>query len=599
MKFFFVTSLFMKVDLTIVSGKTPDSSPSILLTIDAETYLFGLPVELSRTVIKGFKILRVKQFFALSASQDQMGGFNTCVTQYFIPNGKNMMLTAPKDAKKCLYLNLKGILDLDSLFSYEFSDENITVKPIELSNSVAFDVSIKDAPGSFDIEKAKKLNIPKGPLFRKLTQGESVALDDGKVINPSDVIGNPKKIDKILFIDADSVDDVDRIHDISQYGIVVHFTSIDLINDKKYSDKFTNVKTNICFPMSYIQVYPESIEYFNAVKPDFMKNITVSQSEKVEIKNFVEMHQNDSIKIYPEFKVNHKEIDNKMKEQIEAEDLPTTKTFAVTFLGSGAKYPTAQRNVQSILVHCKEGYILLDCGMNSVGQMRRLFGVEKTKTILKNLFALWISHSHSDHMLGIGQLITERRKVTENRIAILCDHIVARGFKPKENLFGEDYFKVDVFPREEVFKYKSVELRSVKVKHDITSMSCELTFDGKYKLVLSSDRNAAFNEIEESFKTTDVLIHEATFKDYTAEEEDDPGDRRHSTFSQALESGKKLQAKYILLNHCSQRYKNSDFCLPNESNAMFVYDYMTINYDSIENDFPIIKELAEKYNSSH
>jgi len=57
----------------------------------------------------------------------------------------------------------------------------------------------KDRPGKFDVEKAKKLNIPPGPLFRKLQSGENITLEDGTLIRPEDVLGPPKKGRKIAY----------------------------------------------------------------------------------------------------------------------------------------------------------------------------------------------------------------------------------------------------------------------------------------------------------------------------------------------------------------------------------------------------------------
>lgn len=43
-------------------------------------------------------------------------------------------------------------------------------------------------PPKFDPAKAKKLGVPSGPLFGKLTKGESIVLPNGQTINPSDCL---------------------------------------------------------------------------------------------------------------------------------------------------------------------------------------------------------------------------------------------------------------------------------------------------------------------------------------------------------------------------------------------------------------------------
>lgn len=46
-----------------------------------------------------------------------------------------------------------------------------------------------DKPGRFDLEMAKALGVPPGPLFGKLQRGENVTLSDGSVVRPEQVLG--------------------------------------------------------------------------------------------------------------------------------------------------------------------------------------------------------------------------------------------------------------------------------------------------------------------------------------------------------------------------------------------------------------------------
>jgi ribonuclease Z len=43
--------------------------------------------------------------------------------------------------------------------------------------------------GRFDVDKARSLGIPEGPLWGKLTKGEEVKLSDGQTVRPSDLVG--------------------------------------------------------------------------------------------------------------------------------------------------------------------------------------------------------------------------------------------------------------------------------------------------------------------------------------------------------------------------------------------------------------------------
>lgn len=54
----------------------------------------------------------------------------------------------------------------------------------------------KDKPGRFNLEKAKRFGIPEGSLFHKLQSGEEITVE-GKVIKPSDVLGEKRQGKKI------------------------------------------------------------------------------------------------------------------------------------------------------------------------------------------------------------------------------------------------------------------------------------------------------------------------------------------------------------------------------------------------------------------
>ncbi len=50
----------------------------------------------------------------------------------------------------------------------------------------------KDRPGRFDAEKADALGVPFGPERGRLQRGETITLDDGTVIHPDQLIGEPR-----------------------------------------------------------------------------------------------------------------------------------------------------------------------------------------------------------------------------------------------------------------------------------------------------------------------------------------------------------------------------------------------------------------------
>lgn len=49
-----------------------------------------------------------------------------------------------------------------------------------------------DRKGRFDPDRAKELGVPEGPMWGKIHRGEPVTLADGKVVQPSELVGPPR-----------------------------------------------------------------------------------------------------------------------------------------------------------------------------------------------------------------------------------------------------------------------------------------------------------------------------------------------------------------------------------------------------------------------
>jgi ribonuclease Z len=58
--------------------------------------------------------------------------------------------------------------------------------------ALGFRLEEKIRPGRFNLERARELGIPAGPLYSQLQAGKSVTLADGRVIHSSEVLGEPR-----------------------------------------------------------------------------------------------------------------------------------------------------------------------------------------------------------------------------------------------------------------------------------------------------------------------------------------------------------------------------------------------------------------------
>ncbi len=76
-----------------------------------------------------------------------------------------------------------------------FEDKDFIVRSTPLIHRIpafGYRVDEKAKPGRFNIEKAKSLNIPEGPIYAQLQKGEKVRLEDGRVFDGNNFCG-PKR----------------------------------------------------------------------------------------------------------------------------------------------------------------------------------------------------------------------------------------------------------------------------------------------------------------------------------------------------------------------------------------------------------------------
>lgn len=88
------------------------------------------------------------------------------------------------------------------------------------------------------------------------------------------------------------------------------------------------------------------------------------------------------------------------------------------------------------------------------------------------------------------------------------------------------------------------------VRHCPNAFGVAFTHREGYKITYSGDTMPSDSLIELGMGS-DLLIHEATMEDELANE---AVIKMHSTTSQAIEIGQKMNAKFTLLTHFSQRY---------------------------------------------
>jgi len=134
-----------------------------------------------------------------------------------------LMLSSQVDRTEPLYIYgpeaLKEYIDanrriLDMYINYEIKfvpvkpgiileTEDFTVEAIALLHTkpcFGYILTEKDRAGEFNVENAKALGVPCGPMWGMLQKGLSVELEDGREIFPEQVLGKPRKGVRFAYI---------------------------------------------------------------------------------------------------------------------------------------------------------------------------------------------------------------------------------------------------------------------------------------------------------------------------------------------------------------------------------------------------------------
>lgn len=230
---------------------------------------------------------------------------------------------------------------------------------------------------------------------------------------------------------------------------------------------------------------------------------------------------------------------------------------------------------------------MIDAGEGTLGHLERQFGREGALEEIRGLDCVWISHKHADHHTGLFRLIAEHhrarmasgltgglhqaeagsplvvvapsavltflgkcREFSGERIAyraVHCRDIERNGYWRGGNGGGSSSGQGGRQGASMLLDG----MRSVPVIHckEAYGLVVQLWQDGA-KLVYSGDTRPCQRLVNAGARAA-LLIHEATFDDAMKQ---DAVSKFHCTTSEALEIGRRMQAREVVLTHFSQRY---------------------------------------------
>lgn len=556
------------------------------------------------------------------------------------------------------------------------------------NEALSYVIRNQDFRGKFDPDKATELKVRPGPAFGRLARGENVRSAEGKTVTPDMVLGPPRLGKGIAIIELPTPEYVENLVNRPEWkspsvttelevfiwilgpGVGEHPKLREFVANMSRCQHFVS-STDYCPNYLALNGVAESSVRLARLKGDSYSipvhdNVTLPQSgtrtaksettkEAIRTSPFEPMEPGFIIDMEPKFGPNRTEVVPRVNPATIMQRIPraveqrmsTTRRRVsrpefrakleelqkglvcghaeIVALGTGSSSPSKYRNVSATLVHVPGyGYYMLDCGENTLGQLKRVYEPEKLRHVLQNLRMIWISHLHADHHLGTISLIKawyevnygfeasstptsyveyDMKKVLgEKRLFLVSDEMMIswlEEYTAVENFGFDKLIPLSAHPAKEDdgtvrtrFKYHHVsengtypghetwgsiptttvlrfdnpssplssQLRSAtglsniltaRVNHCRGALAVSLVFPNGFKLSYSGDCRPSPNFAAIGQGST-VLIHEATFGD------DMHGNavaKKHSTTAEALEIGRRMQARTILLTHFSQRYQ--------------------------------------------
>ena len=372
----------------------------------------------------------------------------------------------------------------------------------------------------------------------------------------------------------------------------------------------------------------------------------VAEAEEEELRNDAEIRQ---VVLPPLLTAEEEEREEEEEKEGGKEE---EEEVEIVFLGTGSAVPSKYRNVSGIYLRIggsgrrrrrrrrREGGngeeaqeedtakgMLLDVGEGSLGQLAALYEGEALSHVLVNLKAIWISHPHADHHLGLMKVLVARRQAAArlslpggeppSLLVLVPRPLLAwlrefRKFDPAVRWYcndeggkeggkaggEEEEYLVDV-ERMSPFAYAFLKqelgllnLTNVVVHHCPFAFGVVLDGVADWRLVYSGDTRPC-QRLVQAGKGATILIHEATFESGKAAE---AVERKHSTVDEALDIARRMEAKTVILTHFSQRYPKFPV-LPSgsELRVCVAFDLMTLRFRDVDRAAALLPMLQKLF----
>ncbi|MHA1595114.1 MAG: ribonuclease Z [Candidatus Baldrarchaeia archaeon] len=196
------------------SGTMPTktrNAPAIALKYDGELMLFDCGEGTQRQLLKAGLGLGVSKIFITHIHGDHVLGVPGLLQTFSVlcrekpleiygPPGIRHFLELVVDALRMELCYDLHVYEVKSGTILETKRYKVVCVPVEHNiEALAYAFIEKDRPGKFHPDRALKLGVPRGPLWKKLQEGVPVTLPDGRTIRPEEVVGPPRPGRKIVY----------------------------------------------------------------------------------------------------------------------------------------------------------------------------------------------------------------------------------------------------------------------------------------------------------------------------------------------------------------------------------------------------------------
>ncbi|XP_075242905.1 ribonuclease Z, mitochondrial-like [Convolutriloba macropyga] len=480
-----------EIKLHILNNGCPGTVPSVALTCASKLFLFNSGEGTQLSILEGSKMLKnIDYVFVGSNNYEAFAGLaplmltseawgSAKVTAYGSPQFRNHLesnYNMLRFLENCDMSNLqfKDIFEEPLKDNIEIQGVQIKSTALDRPHSVCFICYLPDRPGAFSVDKAKNFGIKPGPVVGRLKRGETITLDNGKVVKPEDVVEASKKYGPVIVVDVedetylDSLVENDIWSTLEPPRLVVHFTSQEVLDHPQYQ-KFlkmfpessencrhlflnsqqstvssnegfyhVNFLLNKCCPELFPLIHGSRLKPWSATQEKLSNGIAVGSSYDLwqsngklsgqpgldltedallrKDKKFFEIFGSSTrVLMYDRLFQSNEFKDFRTKfNDLNAESCRGTELTLfprLVCLGTSSAGPSKYRNVSGYFFQLSDDKcMMLDCGENSYAQMVRHFGLDEALKKVSQTGLIFISHTHADHIGGLPLFLIKRQE---------------------------------------------------------------------------------------------------------------------------------------------------------------------------------------------